>query len=320
VPPHHPLDVLEYIRAKLDCRADLPSIRPYARGFVGSFETGEDGYVSVGLARADGPKSVIIEELPLRCWTDKYKAKLLSMKDRGEVLGFTENHTTSRVSFRVDVRRTQLLRMRSTGLERFFKLRSTLATTNMHAFDSENRIQRFDTPQAIADAFFPIRRQLYHDRKSLLESERNHSSTMLRNKARFIEAVTTGKIELVSGKKSKSEASAQLKNLGFATASDLLAIKSDNALAKRRQALDQQGPNESIHNELKEGSSSASSDFDYLLNMPLSSLTVERIIELRKDADRRDEELRHIQATTAEDLWRTDLDSLAATLERYLKG
>jgi DNA topoisomerase-2 len=141
---------------------------------------------------------------------------------------------------------------------------------------------------------------------------------MLRNKARFIESVTSGKIELASGKKSKSEASAELKNLGFATASDLLAIRNDKQLAKRQPAWDPQARNETIHTETEQ-KRSASSDFDYLLNMPLSSLTVERISELRRDADQRDEELRLIQSTTAEDLWRTDLDNLATMLQRPLK-
>src|SRR3569832_1204614 len=118
------------------------------------------------------------------------------MRDREKQEGITENHTTARVSFFVVLKRAQLQRIEASGLDKFFKLRARLPTTNMHAFDAENRIQKFDSAESIADAYFPIRMSLYRDRKSLLESERNYSATTLRNKARFIEAVTNGQIEL----------------------------------------------------------------------------------------------------------------------------
>lgn len=315
IPPHNPMDVLDYVRAKLHASANLPTIRPYARGFVGSFEANEDGYVSIGRARTSGNKAVVIDELPLQYWTNKYKGRLLAMRDRGDILGFTENHTTSKVSFRVEMRRSQLHQIESSGLEKFFKLRTSLPTTNMHAFDDQLRIRKFESPQSIADAYFPIRLQLYHDRKSMLESEMNHSATVLRNKARFIESVTRGQIDLVSGRKTKLETAAELKSHGFATSSDLRAIKNDNALSARRRALNSTGAS----HDAPEVSEDPSTEFDYLLNMPLSSLAADRIQDLRRDADHKDDELRQIRSLTPQDLWHEDLDRLAAVLERYLR-
>lgn len=315
IPPHNPMDVLEYVRAKLDGSCDLPIIRPFARGFGGSFEASDGGYVAVGRASAREAKAVEIDELPLGCWTNKYKESLLKMRDRGDILGFTENHTTSKVSFRVEMRKSQLHRIQSSGLETFFKLRKSLPTTNMHAFDDQHRIRKFESPQAIVDAYFPIRLQLYYDRKSLLESDLNHSATVLRNKARFIESVTRGHIDLVSGRKTKLETAADLKNHGFATSSDLRAIKNDNALSMRRRdlilseaSLDSPEPAEDL-----------STEFEYLLNMPISSLAADRIEDLRREAERKDDELRQIRSLTPEDLWQEDLDRLGTGLDKHLR-
>jgi DNA topoisomerase II len=315
IPPHHPMDVLEYVRAKLDGSCDLPTIHPFARGFVGSFETGDGGYETVGRAYACEAKTVVIDELPLGCWTNKYKEMLLKMRDRGDILGFSENHTTSKVSFRVEVRKSQLQRIESSGLEKYFKLRKSLPTTNMHAFDDQHQIRKFESPQAITDAFFPVRLQLYHDRKSLLESELNHSATVLRNKARFIESVTRGQIDLVSGRKTKLETAADLRNHGFVTASDLRALKNDNALSARRRDLHLAG----AILDAPEPAEDLSTEFEYLLSMPISSLAADRIQDLGREADRKDDELRQIRSLTPQDLWQEDLDRLATALDRYLR-
>jgi DNA topoisomerase II len=156
--------------------------------------------------------------------------------------------------------------------------------------------------------------QLYHDRKSLLESELNHSATVLRNKARFIESVTRGQIDLVSGRKTKLETAADLRNHGFVTASDLRALKNDNALSARRRDLHLAG----AILDAPEPAEDLSTEFEYLLSMPISSLAADRIQDLGREADRKDDELRQIRSLTPQDLWQEDLDRLATALDRYL--
>jgi DNA topoisomerase II len=191
-----------------------------------------------------------------------------------------------------------------------------LPTTNMHAFDDQHRIRKFESPQAIVDAYFPIRLQLYSDRKSLLESELNHSATVLRNKARFIESVTTGQIDLVSGRKTKLETAAELKNHGFVTSSDLRAIKNDNALSARRRDLASSGSSLDSPEPAEED---LSTEFEYLLSMPISSLAADRIQDLGKEADRKGDELRHIRSLAPQDLWQEDLDRLGSGLDKCLR-
>jgi DNA topoisomerase II len=307
IPPHNPRDVLDYIRAKLDDAEELPSIRPYARGFTGRIERTESGgHVTFGRATKKTKQSILIDELPLRCWTDKYKSVLLRMRDKGLITSFVENHTTSKVSFTVNLKVAQLARMERAGLETAFKLGANLPTTNMHAMDTNQQIQKFNTPEQIADAFFPTRLELYFDRKSVLEAEYNHAAAVRRNKSRFVKAVVAGEIDLASGRQSKPEIVSSLAKLGFATDTELKAIKNDNALWKRRKLEE---PTDDATQE-----ASLLSEFDYLMNMPISSLTHERIIELETEAIKKEKESSEIRNTSPQDIWRDDLEKLATLL------
>ena len=61
-------------------------------------------------------------------------------------------------------------------------------------------------------------------------------------------------------------------------------------------------------------------EYDYLLNMPLSSLTKEKVSALKKEAVLKDSEFHKMQATTASDLWRHDLDKLEVQLQKLIKS
>jgi len=313
IPPHNPLDVLEYVRAKLDDSDSLPEIRPWVRGFSGSLlllDKGS-GYVSSGRAEPVSSKSVVISELPVGRWTNDYKAHLLKMRDKGQIQSFVENHTTTEVSFNVQLKAIQLIRMMKTGLEKAFRLETNLLTTNMNAFGADHSIQKFTSASDIADTYFPIRLALYHDRKSVLESEMNYAAAVLRNKARFIEAVSVGQIGLIGGKKSKDETVAVLRELGFSSAAELQEIKNSNVLAERRKMEE-----EEIDDDKQSKKDTITGDYDYLLNMPLSSLTTDKINDLQNEAEKTENELSEVEKQTPEDLWRADLDKLEPHLKK----
>lgn len=310
IPPYNPKDLLDYIQAKLDNADEMPALYPFARDFTGTIEPNSNGngYVTYGRASVVNEKSIVIEELPLRMWTSTYKDYLLRMRDKGLLTTFVENHTTTKVSFTVNIRPNQIHKMSKSGLEKAFGLKSFLSTNNMYAFDASNQLKKFDKAEDIIDEYFPVRLELYHHRKSVIESEARYSAVLQRNKARFIQLVTNGEINIMSGRATKQETSSALANQGFSTLSELKAIRNDNSLYKLQQLLPEISEIETI--DENDGS-----EFDYLLNMPLSSLTVEKISELKKDAVRKEEELDLTQSTTAADLWRQDLKSLAKHLK-----
>lgn len=56
--------------------------------------------------------------------------------------------------------------------------------------------------------------------------------------------------------------------------------------------------------------------YDYLLNMPLSSLTLDKIEALQSDTQRVENDLQDVKNTTAESLWHSDLDKLQPHLKK----
>lgn len=313
IPPHHPMSVLDYIRSKLDGTVDPPKLKPYANGFRGTIERldTDKGYISQGLIKKLDIKTVQIDELPIGTWTNKYKAHLIRMQSNGIISDIVENHTTTKVSFLVKLKPSQLKRMEESGLEKAFKLRSNLLLTNMNAFDEMGNIRKFESAEAIADAYFPIRLSLYHDRKSVLQSKMEYSASKQRNKARFIQMVSDGQIDLVGGRITKDEASMILAREGFSTARELEAVRNNNSLAKKQETT---SSSEDTEAEFDEDSGESQSDFDYLLKMPLSSLTKERIESLNQEAKKIEDELDAVRGTTPEELWMTDLEKLARHL------
>lgn len=310
IPQHSPRDVLNYIRDKLNGEKKLPLIRPWVRDFEGGIkaDTEHNSYITEGKITPTSNSSVSITELPVGVWTNDYRNSLVNMMTKAEILSFSENHTTTKVSFDVKMNLSKLQKYLHGDIHNKFKLRNALSTRNMHAFTTDMKIARYTTPEEIADAFFPIRLNLYDDRKFLLECNMEYSARMMRNKARFIEAVSTDEINLLRGRKSKDATIAQLDQMEFAKHSELNAIKTKHKAATVANVSDS---NElTIVDEDSSSNDESTTDFDYLLNMPLSSLTMEKIDTLNEEAQKAEAKLSEIKNSSKEDLWNSDLDKL----------
>ena len=306
IPQHNVRDIINYIRAKIKDESTLPIINPWVKGFSGILQRRDDsnGYKSVGKVKKQSRTSVIISELPVGRWTNDYKELLSKMLGKGEIQGFVENHSTNSVSFTVEMKSVQLKRMEKTGLEQVFKLESNLPMTNMHAFDPERNVKKYLSPDMIADDFFPIRNQLYHDRKRAVESSKEYAAAIVRNKAQFIEMVVDGSINLINANTSKLDTIHALRGFNFDSQSELELIK---CKGNDSTALDH--PKKSSRNDEKE--------FDYLLNLPLQSLTSDKINSLQAENLKTEKELQVIKGKTPEDLWLGDLDRLESHISKH---
>ncbi|CAG8751134.1 7575_t:CDS:2, partial [Funneliformis mosseae] len=81
--------------------------------------------------------SVRITELPIRVWTQNYKESLelwISGTDKcqaGSSYEYKEDHTTTTVDFMVKLSQTSLRDSLEEGLEKPFKMSTTIGTSNM---------------------------------------------------------------------------------------------------------------------------------------------------------------------------------------------
>ena len=309
VPAYNPREIVANLRRMLS--GDEPGdMKPWYRGFTGTIQAKESGsgssgsnssgssgsFVTTGAIEQIDERTVLITELPVGKWTSDFKNALEAMmlvSDKGApptVKDFKENHTDTTVRFTVTT--TESI-VGACDLVKKFKLESSVNTSNMHMFDMEGHIRKFEGPTDVMRAFFPVRLEFYGKRKAHLAEKLTAEWDKLDNRVRFVTAVISG--ELVVANRKKRDLEEDLRKRGFKGGAD-------------RTAADE-----------ADGSAAAADndEYDYLLSMKLWSLTAERVQELTRARDAKRAELDTLLATTKENLWLADLDRLELALNEF---
>jgi DNA topoisomerase-2 len=156
----------------------------------------------------------------------------------------------------------------------------------MYLFDNQKKLKAYSDPREIIDEFYEIRLDLYESRLEkeihVLEAE----IVKLKNQIRFINSVVSKNIEL---------------NL---LTDENVEIELEN------RSFDKLGSIESDHS-VKEAPS-----FNYLLRMPLLSLTSSNSLRLSEQLRKSTEKLGSLKSTDIKDLWLSDLDVLEKKLKK----
>ena len=82
------------------------------------------------------------------------------------------------------------------GLEKLLKLTTTVSTTNMHMFNAESKLHKYNSIEEIIEEFYMTRLQLYQVRKDALIKDMNKLLVKLTNRARYILDVLADTIDL----------------------------------------------------------------------------------------------------------------------------
>jgi DNA topoisomerase-2 len=165
------------------------------------------------------------------------------------------------------------------ALEKLFKLYITSSTTNMHLFDAEDKLKKYDTVEDIIDDYFVTRLQLYVKRKAYLIDTLEKELVILSNKARYIQELLDDTIDL--RKKKKAEIINMLQEKGY----DLIE-EDDN-------------------------------DFKYLIKMPMDSVSEENVEKLNREHKDKTDELQRIKETTVQQMWLSELENLEQEYDKY---
>eukprot|EP00811_Abedinium_folium_P035186 NODE_7_length_4662_cov_6.859757.p1 GENE.NODE_7_length_4662_cov_6.859757~~NODE_7_length_4662_cov_6.859757.p1 ORF type:complete len:1097 (-),score=373.23 NODE_7_length_4662_cov_6.859757:1266-4556(-) len=214
VPNFNPRDIIRNIRRMLRGGA-MEDMLPWYKGFQGSITPNvkEPGRYDVyGCITKKDDATVTVTELPVRTWTQSYKEFLEEcMPQDGRKPGedgsdniiseYREYHTDTTVHFDIGLTPEQMQQAEKAGLEKTFKTKSSIATTNMVLFDSAGKIAKYNTALDIMQEFVVLRRQVYEKRKAYLVGKLTREKEILSNKARFILMVVKGDLELRKKKK-----------------------------------------------------------------------------------------------------------------------
>ncbi|KAI0564814.1 DNA topoisomerase [Gracilaria domingensis] len=309
IPCYNPHDLIRSVRLLLNDEP-LEDLRPWYRGFNGSIvpvENSKSFDVYGTLRRSQD--TFRIEELPVRTWTSSYKEFLESQTlgfpnaKNPFVREFQDNSTENKVCFTFTATPEALSELSTPAAYKKLKISGSLSTSNMVLFDKEGRIRKYDSPQEIIKGFYGTRYELYEKRRLYILQELRKELLRLDNKQRFILMVVNGKLKVAKRKK-------------VDVISDLKRLKFDPIpRGNKKKALEDEEDNEGGDDESNEPTQDES-NYDYLLSMPLWSLTLEKVEQLRSQRDNKEAEIHEMEAKTAKDLWETDLSVLEEALRK----
>ncbi|KAI0706215.1 DNA topoisomerase [Cytidiella melzeri] len=300
VPCYNPVDIVNNIR-RLMANEEQEPMLPWWRGFKGTIKKiGDHKYDVTGIVRKIDDTTVEITELPVHRWTQNYKVELEAMigeKSDGPVKDYKEYHDNMNVHFIVTLGEKDMEKAEAQGLHEFFKLTGKINTSNMMCFDFDGKIKKYNSPEEIIEDFYPVRLAWYQKRKDYMAGQLQLELERLSNQARFIQMIVTKEL-VVSGRK-KVDIVTELRKKDF---------RPFPKIAKAKAAGETEDVLEDEDEEEEEKAGKGINDYDYLLQMAISSLTKEKIERLKKQANDKEAELLALLELTPIQMWNTDLD------------
>lgn len=298
IPNYNPEDVVSNLLRKMDGEEFQP-MQPWFRGFKGAVsEAGPDRFKFSGIAKQTGDNEIEISELPVRVWTQDFKERLEDIlkaeKTPSFIKDYKDYNTHKDVHFIIQMDDKHMKAALEEGIEERFKLSKTLATSNLVAFDPEGRITKYASVEAILEEFYAYRLKHYQLRKDWMLKDMERNLKRFTNQARFVQMIIDGKLNI--SKKKKAVLIAELKKLNF----DAFPKVSD---AKKAGESEEAMGDEEADDE----SAPDASSFDYLLGMPLWSLTQERVEKLKRQIGEKEAEIDELVKLSNKDLWRKDI-------------
>jgi len=302
IPLYNPLDVVRHVEQLVRGISPSRQLHPWVRGFKGEIRRDEEIYQCNGVIKRTSGTVVEISELPVGRWTESFKENLakLSQKSKISFTSMREMHTVDRVRFQLHAPRAvwDNLEIKPGGLMKLFSLSSTISLKNMHGFDTDMKLRKFDTAEDIVNVHYSARLDGYERRRENVLQLLRAEEMMTRNRSRFIREVISGDISLIRSGVPVSDA--EIKGLllrrGYATAQDISRLRHGD--------------------EMVEGNSS-SDNFGYLLSMPMRSLTSDQADNLGSRAASAESKLSDAVKRSAHDMWLHDLGVLETELVKH---
>jgi len=216
---YNPTDICNYILEKLKSKLDdvgrEVDFTPYYEGFKGTTtRIGQNKYVFKGLYNKIGKDKIRITELPIGTWTQDYKEFLETLESSTDKDGkkitpiikdFADNNSDSTIDFTLTFANGKLDELEKgkmddtigcNALEKVLKLYTTNTTTNMHLFNSDEKLQKYETVQSIIDDYYVTRLKYYGLRKESLLKQLEIKCKFLSNKSRYIQELLDDSIDL----------------------------------------------------------------------------------------------------------------------------
>lgn len=196
---------------------------------------------------------------------------------------YTEDCTEIRVDFTIVFYPGKLKTFIAKGtLEKNLKLVTNLNLTNMHLFDENGKIRKYNSYKDILENFAKVRLNLYQKRKDYLMKEWRKELDILQWKLKFVKAVIAE--EIIVFKKTSQEIINQLEENKF----------------PKFAVADEKNPT-----------------YGYLTNMSIIRFSKDEIKKLEKQIEDKEEELAILEGKTPSQIWEDELEEFIKEYDEW---
>tara|TARA_A100001015_G_scaffold312707_1_gene418424 strand:- start:28 stop:3438 length:3411 start_codon:yes stop_codon:yes gene_type:complete len=277
------IEIIKYLQNKLQNKQDKQdsiSFEPYYKGFNGSYHKIEEKkYVLKGKYEKTACNKIRVTELPIGFWTDDFKQYIENLMDNKKGKPFIKDYNDMSTDIKVDIEivfHEPIDESLETGniinkLEKSIKLYSSFSTNNMHLFNQEEKLRKYENEQSIIEAYFPVRLEYYEKRKSHMLKILQKELFILSNKVRFINENLKGSLDLRNKKKQVIIETLQEKKYDI------------------------------IEDDI---------EYKYLLKMSMDSVSKENVDKLLNDKKEKQNQFDLLNKTSVQNLWLNELEEL----------
>ena len=265
---------------------------PNYKGSI-KIKDGKDNiYESTGCYNYINDSTIEITEIPVNKAIEDYKRDVLEeLALNGQIKNFENHYSALNIKFVVH------LNQKIDDPNKFFKLSSTsgLSLNNMHLYNSEINIKKYNSTSEIMKEWCSVRLNCYYKRKQYQLKILNKTFKKLSAKAKFILDIINDVIKIMNVEDDKLIS--RLEELKYPKLSEK-DIDIDS--------FDDQFDN--IDN---------SKNYNYLLKMPVNSLTKNNLEKLKKNAENIENEINILKETPIYKIWYKELTEVKEEYNKY---
>lgn len=281
IPNFNPLDIINNLIRLLNGEK-YKEMKPYWNNFQGTVKKVDKKNFNVEGIYSINKNKLIIKELPVGEWTQNYKDYLekcldseANKKKKTNVNLLNYKDNNTDEKVYFELEFAKDKLNSISDIAKNYHLIKKYALTNMHLYSTNGSIKKYNSIKEIMMEFYETRLELYEKRKDYQLKILKEQLELLSYKVKFILMVVQKKLIVNNRKKNDIE----------------------NDLSK--------------HKFPKLGNTK---NYQYLLGMPIYSLTYEKIEELKKQHDEKDSEYNNLNKKSIEDIWIKELQSLLKIL------
>jgi DNA gyrase/topoisomerase IV subunit A len=274
--PRNPKDIINYIKSVITGKKYRSEFLPFYSGFKGIFtyvteESGEKVLECHGLVKQINSTNYIIEELPIGIDYTKYIEILEKLVEAGVIQNYIDKCNPKDDSICFEIKTTREFTNNHKNERDVLEAFKLIRSCpeQYNCIDENNRVREFKSVKEILDAYIKIRLEYYEKRKENLLKNLKFEVNKAYSKYLFIKGVNNETISIRKQPKEK-------------------IVKQLTKIDKIIQ----------IENS-----------YDYLFSIPIYSITLEKVEELKAFITKKKEEYEAIKKQTIEEMWLHDLEN-----------